>query len=142
MSLALIWRPVAAILFYPLKGEATRYQNRFFGLSLVWPVWLANNWLKLLVFMILATFSTTLVARPRVSGISVLMLLLVPTFMAFVWELRAFCRYVCPVSVFVGPFSRMSTFSDKKQIPEDLRSMQATFLSKRKCKGVGMSLRD
>ena len=97
--------------FTPLKGEGTRYQNRFYGLSLAWPAWLTNNWLKLVVFMILATFSTTLVARPRVSGISVLMLLLVPTFMAFVWEFRAFCRYVCPVSVFVGPFSRMSTFS-------------------------------
>ncbi len=36
------------------------------------------------------------------------MLLLVPTFMALIWELRAFCRYVCPVSVFVGPFSGMS----------------------------------
>ena len=28
--------------------------------------------------------------------------------MAFIWELRAFCRYVCPVSVFVSPFSGMS----------------------------------
>jgi polyferredoxin len=97
------------------KGEGTKYQNRFYGLSLVWPAWLTNNWLKLLVFMILATFSTTLVARPRVSGISVLMLLLVPTFMAFIWELRAFCRYVCPVSVFVGPFSRMSTFAARSK---------------------------
>jgi len=31
--------------------------------------------------------------------------------MSGIWELRAFCRYVCPVSVFVGPFSRMSTLS-------------------------------
>jgi hypothetical protein len=39
------------------------------------------------------------------------MLMLVPTLMSGIWELRAFCRYVCPVSVFVGPFSRMSTLS-------------------------------
>ncbi len=97
--------------FTPQKGKGTMYQNRFYGLSLVWPEWLTNNWLKLVVFMILATFSTTLVARPEISGISVLMLLVVPTCMAFIWELRAFCRYVCPVSVFIGPFSRMSTFA-------------------------------
>jgi ferredoxin len=58
--------------------------------------------------MLLATFSTTLVATPYISGITVLMLLLVPTIMSLIWELRTFCRYVCPVSVFVGPYSRMS----------------------------------
>jgi ferredoxin len=59
----------------------------------------------------LATFSTTLVATPFISGITVLMLMIVPTLMSGIWELRAFCRYVCPVSVFVGPFSRMSSLS-------------------------------
>ena len=39
------------------------------------------------------------------------MLMVVPTLMSGIWELRAFCRYVCPVSVFVGPFSRMSTLA-------------------------------
>jgi hypothetical protein len=37
--------------------------------------------------------------------------MVVPTLMSGIWELRAFCRYICPVSVFVGPFSRMSTLS-------------------------------
>jgi len=94
--------------FSPLKGKTNEYNNRFSGLFLKWPKKLSNNWFKLIVFLVLATFSTTLVASPRISGITVLMLLLVPTLMALVWELRAFCRYVCPVSVFVGPFSGMS----------------------------------
>jgi hypothetical protein len=76
-----------------------------------WPAWLTNDWPRLFVFMLLATFSTTLVATPVISGITVLMLLLVPTIMSFIWELRAFCRYLCPVSVFVGPYSRMSMLS-------------------------------
>jgi hypothetical protein len=95
----------------PLKGSTKGYNNEFSGLFLKWPAWLNNDWLKLVVFMVLATFSTTLVARPRVSGFAVLGLLLLPTFMAFIWELRAFCRFVCPVSVFVGPYSRMSNLS-------------------------------
>ncbi len=94
--------------FTPIDGKTNGYRNKFYGLSLKWPQWLNNNWLKLFVFMVLATFSTTLVARPRVSGFAVLGLLIVPTIMACIWELRAFCRYVCPVSVFLGPFSRMS----------------------------------
>lgn len=94
--------------FSPLKGRTNKYNNKFSGLFLKWPKWLNNNWLRLIVFLILATFSTTLVATPRISGITVLLLLIVPTFMALIWELRAFCRYVCPVSVFVGPFSGVS----------------------------------
>jgi len=97
--------------FNPLKGKTKKYNNKFSGLFLKWPEWLKNDWLRLIVFLLLATFSTTLVATPIVSGLAVLMLMIVPTLMSGIWELRAFCRYVCPVSVFVGPFSRMSTLS-------------------------------
>jgi len=97
--------------FNPLNGKTKKYNNKFSGLFLRWPEWLKNDWLRLFVFLLLATFSTTLVATPFVSGITVIMLMLVPTLMSGIWELRAFCRYVCPVSVFVGPFSRMSTLA-------------------------------
>jgi polyferredoxin len=94
--------------FLPLIGKTKDLNNKYSGLFLKWPVRLQNDWLKLFIFMCLATFSTTLVAVPKISGITVLMLLLIPTIMAVIWELRAFCRYVCPISVFVNPFSRMS----------------------------------
>ena len=104
--------------FSPLSGATKGYNNKFFGLFRKWPIWLSNDWPRLIVFMLLATFSTTLVATPVISGITVLMLLLVPTLMAGIWELRAFCRYICPVSVFVGPYSRMSMLSvrNKSQV--------------------------
>ena len=94
--------------FTPEKGSTNSYQNRFYGLFRKWPERLNNSWLRLFVFLLLSTFSTTLVAIPRISGIAVLMLLLIPTLMSIIWELRAFCRYVCPVTVFVAPFSGMS----------------------------------
>jgi polyferredoxin len=104
--------------FNPVIGKTKNFNNQFSGFFLKWPERLKNDWLKLLVFLVLATFSTTLVATPFISGISVLMLMIVPTLMSGIWELRAFCRYVCPVSVFVGPFSRMSTLAlrNKSQI--------------------------
>lgn len=88
-----------------IKGE---YRNRFNGLLLKWPSWLQNGWAKLILLLILTTFSNTLVAVPKITGIAVIILVLLPTMLALVFELRAFCRYLCPVSVFVGPFSRMS----------------------------------
>ncbi len=97
--------------FIPERGKTKKFNNRFYGLSLNWPEWLKNDWLKLFFFLLLATFSTTLVAVPAVSGLAVLGLLLIPTFMSLIWELRAFCRFVCPVSVFVGPHSQMSTLA-------------------------------
>ena len=97
--------------FSPISGKTKGYNNKFSGLFLKWPTWLSNDWPRLFVFMLLATFSTTLVATPVISGITVLMLLLVPTIMSLIWELRTFCRYICPVSVFVGPYSRMSMLS-------------------------------
>jgi hypothetical protein len=94
--------------FTPQKGRTGSYNNKFTGFFLKWPAFLKNDWLRLGVFLVLATFSTTLVANPRVSGLAVVGLLAVPTLMSLVWELRAFCRYVCPVSVFVGGYSRVS----------------------------------
>jgi polyferredoxin len=104
--------------FNPVAGKTKNYNNKFFGFFLKWPVWLKNDWLRLLVFLMLATFSTTLVATPFISGITVLMLMVVPTLMSGIWELRSFCRYVCPVSVFVSPFSRMSTLSLRNKSQE------------------------
>jgi len=49
-----------------------------------------------------------LVADPKVSALAVVLLVLAPTILAVIWENRTFCRYICPVSAFVGPFSRMS----------------------------------
>ena len=94
--------------FSPAKGRTKEYNSRYSGMFRKWPEFLSNDWPKLFVFMVLATFSTTLVATPVISGLAILLLLLLPTLMAAIWELRAFCRYLCPVSVFVGPFSRLS----------------------------------
>jgi polyferredoxin len=121
--------------FSPALGRTKEYKNKFSGLFLKWPGWLRNSWLRLIVFLILATFSTTLVAIPRVSGITVLMLLAVPTFMASIWELRAFCRYVCPVSVFVAPFSGMSFLALRNKSQEVCDQCKPHFCQKGNAEG-------
>jgi hypothetical protein len=123
--------------FTPEKGNTKGYNNKYSGLFLKWPVWLSNNWLRLFVFMCLATFSTTLVAKPRISGLAVLGLLLLPTLMSLVWEIRAFCRYVCPVSVFVGPFSRMSPLSLRNRSQQICNKCKPHYCQKGSPKGWG-----
>ena len=111
--------------FNPATGKTKGYNNRFRGLFLKWPARLQNNWVKLFFFLLLATFSTTMVANPRVSGLTVVMLILIPTIMAVFFELRSFCQYICPISVFVGPFSRMSKLALRprsQQVCDDCRA--------------------
>jgi ferredoxin len=123
--------------FTPAKGKTGEYNHKYSGWFLKWPKPLSNNWLKLIVFLCLATFSTTLVARPKISGLAVLGLLLVPTFMSLFWEIRAFCRYVCPVSVFVGPFSRVSPFSIRNRSQEVCDKCKPRYCQKGSPKGWG-----
>ena len=94
--------------FSPRKAQDGHYDTKYHGLFLKWPERLNNKWFKLITFLVLATFSTTLVASPRTSGLTILSLLILPLLLAVVFELRAFCRFLCPVSVFVGPFSLLS----------------------------------
>ena len=121
--------------FNPRKGRTKGYNNKFFGLSLKWPQRLSNNWLRLIVFLILATFSTTMVASPRISGLAILALLLLPTLMAPIFELRAFCRYVCPVHAFIGPFSGMSKLALRNRSQEVCDKCKAHYCQNGNAKG-------
>lgn len=98
-------------VFAPIDGTKGEYRNKYSGLFLKWPKWMRNDWPKLIVLLALTTFSTTLVALPIVTGFAVIAMLVLPTLLAMIFEHRAFCRYLCPVSGFLGPFSRMSTLA-------------------------------
>lgn len=121
--------------FNPSVGKTNGYNNHFHGFFFKWPARLQNNWIKLIIFLLLATFSTTMVANPRVSAFAVIMLILVPTIMAVFWELRAFCQYVCPVSVFVGPFSRMSMLALRNRSQQVCDNCTATYCKQGNIKG-------
>ena len=92
-------------------GKTGKYNNRFFGLNLRWPGKLDNSWLLLFSFLLLGTFSTTIVSIPKVSGIMILFLILIATVLAMIYELRAFCRYLCPINAFIGHYARIGKLS-------------------------------
>jgi hypothetical protein len=98
-------------------GRTTRYNNRFFGLNLPWPKSLDNAWPRTLCFLALGTFSVALVGVPLVSGWVLAVMVLVATVMPLVFELRAFCRYLCPINGFVGLYAMCGKLAVRSKEP-------------------------
>jgi hypothetical protein len=81
------------------------FGNHFFGLGRRWPQALRGPWLRLFLFLGLGTFSASLAGQPRWTAITLMMMALVPIMMSLVWELRSFCRFVCPVASYISCYS-------------------------------------
>jgi hypothetical protein len=117
-------------LFQPTEGTTKEYRNKYNGLFLKWPKWLQNDWPKLALLLALTTFSTTLVALPKVTGMAVIAMVLLPSILSAIFEHRAFCRYLCPVSGFLGPFSRMGRLSVRSKSQSVCDKCKTHFCSK------------
>ncbi|MEI6901006.1 MAG: 4Fe-4S binding protein, partial [Bacteroidota bacterium] len=89
-------------------GKTNYLRNKLYGLNRKWPKALNNIWIPNFTFLILCSFSAFLVTRPIVSSIVLGGMLLLATILASIFRLRAFCRHVCPVSGFIGLYSKAS----------------------------------
>ena len=70
-----------------------------------WPKPLRNIWVQNLSFVGVAGFSALILTRPFVTGALLLGFMVVALALFLVFRRRAFCRYVCPVSGFIGLYS-------------------------------------
>lgn len=82
-----------------------RHQRRFLGVPLVWPKWLSNAWPRVLFFLLLGTFSTTIVALPPATSWMLLGMMVMATLVSVFPEQRTFCRYLCPINSFISLYS-------------------------------------
>lgn len=89
-------------------GKTGYLRNKIYGLNKKWPKALNNIWIPNFTFLTLCSFSAVLITRPVVSSIVLGGMLLVATFFGLVFNLRTFCRHVCPVSGFIGLYSKAS----------------------------------
>jgi len=99
-------------------GASGKTNNRFFGWNRSWPAWFSNAWPRTIAIVVLGTFSTVLVAKPRISGWVILGVIVLPLMMALIWELRAFCRYLCPVSSFAALYAKLSKLALRAADPD------------------------
>src|ERR1035437_6741993 len=78
-----------------LEGRSTR---RIFGIPLRWPAWLSNAWPRVLFFLLLGTFSPTLVELPPATSWMLISLVVMAVLVSVFPEQRLFCRYLCPIN--------------------------------------------
>ena len=78
---------------------------RFFGVPLVWPSWLSNAWPRVLLFLLLGTFSTNIVALPPATSWMLIGLVVMAILTSFFTEQRLFCRHLCPINSYISLYS-------------------------------------
>ncbi len=88
-------------------GQTGSYNNILRGLMRRWPDWLSSSVTRTLVFHGFAMVAVVIVSQPRWTGWAVLSLLIPATLLPLVFELRVFCRYLCPVNSFVSIYATM-----------------------------------
>ncbi|MCH7706818.1 MAG: 4Fe-4S binding protein [Chloroflexi bacterium] len=82
-----------------------RSERRPFSLARVWPKALRNIWVQNLAFVAMAGFSAVILTRPLVTGLLMLGFMVAALALFLIFQRRAFCRYVCPVSGFIGLYA-------------------------------------
>ena len=85
-------------------AETGRYGNRFFGLGRRWFPGLQGPWVRLIFFLSLGTLSASLAGQPRWTAMCLLGMILAAAGMSLLWELRGFCRFVCPVASYISGY--------------------------------------
>ncbi|MGQ9564743.1 MAG: hypothetical protein ACUVTH_14530 [Thermogutta sp.] len=112
-----VWCPLCPI---PILGDFLQQIRRFGSngqgsqareLGLSWPRSISPAFSRVLILLVLGTFSTAIVAVPRVTGLVILGLVLVSVITSLVWKLRFFCVYLCPVAAFLSTYSPLAWLS-------------------------------
>ena len=89
----------------PAQLEEGFTPRRFFGVPLIWPAFLSNAWPRVLLFLLLGTFSTTIVALPPATSWMLIGLVIMAVAASIFPEQRLFCRYLCPINSYISLYS-------------------------------------
>lgn len=101
--------PMPALGEWLQRRTFTRKIDKQLGLQKNWPKKLDNIWLQNIAFLIVSTFIGVLTTRPWATGIMlVLLVIILPTLFFMIFKRRVWCRYVCPVSGFIGLYSMVA----------------------------------
>ncbi len=111
-------------------GSSPGYRNQFFGLQRAWPAGLSNGWPRIVAFLFTATLSTTFVAQPRTTGAAILTLALAATALSLVFQLRSFCRFLCPINTFLAAYSRTSRLALRRGSEDVCAACKGDFCEK------------
>jgi polyferredoxin len=117
VAVPLLGRAWCSVCPIPMPGEwlqqggvlgPSHARKRRWSLGRRWPKALQNTWLQNGAFVLVALFSIVVLTDPRVTAAVLALLLLAAVVTAMVFERRAFCRHLCPVSGFIGLYSQLA----------------------------------
>jgi polyferredoxin len=101
--------PMPAIGEWLQRKTFTKKKENILNLRKRWPKKLDNIWLQNISFLTVSTFIGILTTRPWVTGLLLfLLVIIIPTITSLIFERRVFCRYICPVSGFIGLYSMVA----------------------------------
>lgn len=126
--------PLPVLGEYMQRGATTQVRpakkgrsgNHFLGLGKPWPRALRGPWLRLLLFLALGTFSASLAGQPGWTAAAILLMVIMGIFMSLVWELRSFCRFVCPVASFISSYSAVGHLMVRNRDAQTCRNCRET----------------
>lgn len=98
------WMQRARLSRNPAEIEG-RARLSVFGIPLVWPKWLSNAWPRVLLFLLLGTFSTTIVVLPPATSWMLIALIAMAVGASFFPDQRLFCRYLCPINSYISLYA-------------------------------------
>lgn len=114
VAVPLLGRGWCSICPIPMAGEwlqqgallGPKPGGRRFGLGRQWPRKLRSIWAQNGMFALMALFSAVILTRPGVTAAVLVGLLLASLVTSLIYERRSFCRYLCPVSGFIGLYAQ------------------------------------
>ncbi len=92
------------------------------GLGLKWPKSLKNMWIMNIGFLCTTFFSGFFTVRPIATFILLGLIILLAFVVGLIYEKRAFCAYMCPVSGFQGLYSQFGMSEIRCKDPEVCRT--------------------
>ena len=103
------WLQRGRVLVPQAANSSDRQTNRFPLFNRArWPKALRNIWLQNGAFLLLALFSPVILTTPGITSWVLFAMLLVAIGVSLLFARRTFCRYLCPVSGFIGLYSQAS----------------------------------
>lgn len=102
-----------------------------------WPAWLSNAWPRVILFLLLGTFSTTLVALPSATSWMLIGLMVLAILVSFFPEPRLFCRYLCPINSYISLYSMTGKVMVRAISPQPCESCHEKFCLTGSVKGWG-----
>ncbi|MFB3777198.1 MAG: 4Fe-4S binding protein [Bryobacteraceae bacterium] len=104
---------------------------------LAWPRWLRNAWPRVLLFLLLGTFSTTLVALPPATSWMLIGLVAMAILTSFFPEQRLFCRHLCPINSYISLYSATGRLAVRSASPQVCAECKERFCLTGSVKGWG-----